>query len=131
MKTFLSFLLILGAILLNAQYTFHSTYYVENDIKYNGTTDFTFNWGNPHTLQHSNGFDISNYPLKLNNVKDEKQPIVIILEADIKPDNYDGYFFKNYGYRGFQIYLDKGVIIGVVEIIKSYYSNNIKVIKYL
>ena len=130
MKQILTLLLLIGFMNLNAQYVFNSKYYSVNDETYNSTNTIYFDWNNK-IIHHTNGLNIKNYPLKLSDVKDQETPAIIILEADITPTNYNSPIFQTYGFRGYQIYMTKDGIVGVVEIVKSYYSENVRIIKYL
>lgn len=130
MKQIFTLFLFLGFLQINAQYVFNSTYYKVNDETYNTSNTINFD-SDKTTITHTNGLNIKNYPLKLTDVKNNETPVIIILEPNVTPENYNSPIFHTYGFRGYQIYMTKGVIVGVVEIIKSYYSDNVKVIKYL
>jgi hypothetical protein len=130
MKQIITLFLLLGFLQVNAQYVFNSTYYKVNDESYNTSNTINFD-SDKTTISHTNGLNIKNYPLKLTDVKNNETPVIIILEPNVTPENYNCPIFQTYGFRGYQIYMTKGVIVGVVEIIKSYYSDNVKVIKYL
>ena len=130
MKILIFILVLLSPLTLKAQYTFNSTHYQLDGQVYNTSTEIVLDLGKPPTVFHNNGLSIRNYPLKLRDIKDSEQPFIVTLEPDITPINYDNSIFKIYGYRGFQIYFKEGKIIGVVEIIKSYNSERIKILKY-
>ncbi|WP_294230357.1 hypothetical protein [uncultured Chryseobacterium sp.] len=128
---FISFMLVLlTPFIVEAQFIFNSDNYEVDGKIYNTPIQIYFDSGKPPMVYHDNGLDIRNYPLKLSNVKDAEEPFIVNLEPDINPENYDSTVFKTYGYRGYQIYFRGGKIIGVVEIIKSYYSKAISIIKY-
>lgn len=122
--------MLLASFTVKAQFTFKSYHYELDEKIYNTTIEISFDSGKPPILSHNNGLNIRNYPLKLGNVKDTEEPFIVNLEPDITPDNYDSSLFKTYGYRGYQIYFRGGKIICVVEIIKSYYSKVVSIIKY-
>ncbi|WP_124641913.1 hypothetical protein [Amniculibacterium aquaticum] len=130
MKHIYTIFLLLGFMQINAQYVFNSTHYKVNDEPYNTSNTIYFDFGN-NSIHHTNGLNIKNYPLKLSDVKDQETPAIIILEADVTPNNYNSPIFQTYGFRGYQIYMTKDGIVGVVEIIKSYYSDKVRIIKYL
>ncbi|WP_223557914.1 hypothetical protein [Chryseobacterium lathyri] len=130
MKILTLILVLLFPLALKAQHTFNSTHYQLDGKVYNTSTEIVLDLGKPPIVFHNNGLSIHNYPLKLRDIKDSEEPFVVTLEPDITPVNYDSTIFKSYGYRGFQIYFKEGKIIGVVEIIKSYNSERIKIIKY-
>lgn len=129
MKQFYTIILLLGFLQINAQYVFNSTLYIENDIEYKEDNTILVNLTKDYTVTHDY-LRIKNYPLKLKDVKDDKEPFIINLEPNITPDNYNSSIFQTYGYRGYQIYFKDGKLIGIVEIIKSYYSDKTRIIKY-
>lgn len=130
MKIITFILVLLHPLALKSQHIFNSTHYQLDGQVYNTSTEIALDLGKPPTLFHNNGLSIRNYPLKLRDVKDNEEPFIVTLEPDITTVNYDNSIFKSYGYCGFQIYFKKGKIIGLVEIIKAYNSEKIKIIKY-
>lgn len=130
MKLITFILVLLTPLIVKAQFTFNSDNYEVNGKIYNTPTEIYFDSGRPPIVYHNNGLDIRNYPLKLGHVKDNEEPFIVNLEPDITPENYDNSLFKTYDYRGYQIYFKGGKIIGVVEIIKSYHSKAVSIIKY-
>ncbi|KFE99900.1 hypothetical protein IX39_04410 [Chryseobacterium formosense] len=130
MKLLTLILMLLASFTVKAQFIFKSDHYELDGKIYNTPTEIYFDSGKPPIVYHNNGLDIRNYPLKLSNVKDTEEPFIVSLEPDIAPENYNNSIFKTYDYRGYQIYFKGGKIIGVAEIIKSYYSKVVSIIKY-
>jgi hypothetical protein len=130
MKKFFTLFFLIVFLQMDAQYVFKSSHYTVNDKTYNTSNTIYYDW-DAKSIWHTNGLGIKNYPLKLSDVKDSETPVIVILESDVSTENYNSPIFQTYGIRGYQIYISKDGIVGVVEIIKSYYSESLKIIKYL
>ncbi|MFH6965023.1 hypothetical protein ACHRVK_21065 [Flavobacterium plurextorum] len=131
MKKIIVLLLMIKSFASIGQNKYSSSYYTENENVVKYPTTIFFDW-DTKSIRHTNGFNISNYPLKLRDVKDDSEIKVIILEPDVNPDNYNSEVFKSYGFRGFQIYIGNGLddFRGLVEIITYPNSQKVKIIKY-
>ncbi|MFB3389488.1 hypothetical protein [Flavobacterium sp. LAR06] len=131
MKKIIVLLLMIKSFTSIGQNQYSSSYHLEDEKNVNASTSIFFDW-DTKSIRHTNGFNISNYPLKLRDVKDDSEIKVIILEPDVNPTNYNSGVFKSYGFRGFQLYIGNGLndFRGLVEIITYPNSQKVKIIKY-